>query len=230
MKNIIISMALAAVAATTAPMVAAAEYDYYEENYPGVRTGWGLRASFDINCPGKWKSGDTSVKMFKNGVGLSAGAVYTVAFGPGLFFQPGISLFYDTYKYDDLVIGTENNSQSIDPAVKIFGVRIPAVFGYSFDLWNRASLAFYTGPELNVGIVGRVDIDDNAVWGENPPTNLYKEYNHNRIDCAWKVGAGLPMGNYYVGIEAAFGLCDMLKVDNVSFHENRVSVTLGYNF
>ena len=37
------------------------------------------------------------------------------------------------------------------------------------------------------------------------------------------------MNHWYVGIEAAFGLLDLMRTD-VTFHENRVSLTLGYNF
>lgn len=210
----------------------AQNYDDYYDNYPGIRQGWGIRASLDLNIPGDLHNDSGSVKLYKNGFGFSAGAVYTITLPANMFFQPGVSLFYDTYKYDDITLGVPGSIEgdvTVSPTVSKFGVRVPLVFGYSFDLWNRASVAFYTGPELNMGLVGRVSTDKVPEWGEDWGNDLYKEYNHRRFDCGWKVGAGIPMSDYYVGVEGVFGLCDLMKGDQ-SFRENRVSVTLGYNF
>lgn len=196
-----------------------------------VRMGWGIRANIDINVPGHFRTNGESLKMFKNGAGISVGAVYTVPVGPYFFFQPGAGLFYDTYRYDNIVINTDpyEGKNTVDPAVRKFGIRIPLHFGYNLDFWEKAALAFYTGPQFDYSFYGNVSTPDDIDLGEPYFGDLFGSYNQRRFDIAWKVGIGLPMNHWYVGLEAAFGLLDLMRTD-VTFHENRVSLTLGYNF
>lgn len=196
-----------------------------------VRMGWGIRANIDINVPGHFRTNGESLKMFKNGAGISVGAVYTVPVGPYFFFQPGAGIFYDTYRYDNIVISAEpsGDKSTVDPAVRKLGVRIPLHFGYNLDFWEKAAVAFYTGPQFDYSFYGNVSTPDDIDWGEPHSGDLFGPYNQRRFDIAWKVGLGLPMNHWYVGLEAAFGLLDLMRTD-VTFHENRVSLTLGYNF
>lgn len=196
-----------------------------------VRMGWGIRANIDINVPGHFRNNGESLKMFKNGAGISIGAVYTIPVGPYFFFQPGAGLFYDTYRYDNIVISAEpdEGERIVDPAVRKFGIRIPLHFGYNLDFWEKAAVAFYTGPQFDYSFYGNVSTSGDIDLGEPYSGDLFGPYNQRRFDIAWKVGIGLPMNHWYVGLEAAFGLLDLMRTD-FTFHENRVSLTLGYNF
>ena len=56
---------------------------------------WGVKASFDINKPGKWKAGDSSTTLYTSGLGFSVGGVYSHYFNDNLFLEPSLSVFYD---------------------------------------------------------------------------------------------------------------------------------------
>lgn len=192
--------------------------------------GWGIRASLDVNLPGKWKTTNgESVKMFDKGAGAAIGAVYNQPIAGDFYFEPGLSLFYDTYSYSDLdIISDGYESLSIDPKVKKFGLRMPLNFGYRVYLPSGFNFAVYTGPELNLCVNGTLGIDKDIAEEADIPRDLYK-YGYRRFDCAWKVGLGFPIGRWVVSIEGAFGLLDLHKND-IQFHENRLSLSLGYDF
>ncbi len=112
-------------------------------------SGFGLRLGLDVNCPTKWHANGSSVKYYKP--------------GGGFYFEPGASMFYDTYRFDDLVLSSQVTTS---PTVKKFGLRMPIVFGYRFELTDKISLMLSTGPEVSVGIIGKVDIDKHLDWGD----------------------------------------------------------------
>ena len=177
-----------------------------------VRMGWGIRANIDINVPGHFRTNGESLKRSSSFIGQQY-------------------IFYDTYRYDNIVISAEpsGDKSTVDPAVRKLGIRIPLHFGYNLDFWEKAAVAFYTGPQFDYSFYGNVSTPDDIDWGEPHSGDLFGPYNQRRFDIAWKVGLGLPMNHWYVGLEAAFGLLDLMRTD-VTFHENRVSLTLGYNF
>lgn len=209
------------------PDASSQNYDY--EN--PCRTGWGIRANIDINVPGHYRYDDESVKMFRNGAGINVAAVYTMPLAGSFFFQPGAGLFYDTYRFDNIIIADspETGRVTEDPAVRKIGVRVPMMFGYNFNLWEKAAVAVYTGPELSYAFSGKVDLNKDLDWGDMMSENIFGGFGQRRFDVAWKTGVGIPMNHWYVGLEAAFGMLDLMRTD-VRFHENRVSLSLGYNF
>lgn len=192
--------------------------------------GWGLRASLDVNMPGKWHLTDgESVKMFKNGLGVTVGGVYNKPFAGNFYVEPGLSLFYDTYQYDNLTILESDQGPAVsDPTVKKFGLRVPVMVGYRFFVSDNFNFTLYTGPELSCGLVGRLSVKGDIDLDRLMDTDYYHN-GYRRVDCAWKVGAGFPMGRWLIAIEGAFGLTDLHKND-ISFKENRLSLTLGYDF
>lgn len=191
---------------------------------------WGIRATFDVTIPGKWNIDDTHVKMFKPGCGFSIGGVYIQPIGKGFYFEPGLSFFYDTYSFDNLAIGADNlDKNTQDPSVRKAGLRLPLHFGYEFRFADNMKLAVYTGPELSYAISRKAHVKDIELYGDDFNTDLFGINEHRRFDCAWKVGIAVPVSYVWVGIDAAFGLVDLIP-RNVSFRENRVSVTATYYF
>ena len=61
-----------------------------EEVLSSDRNHWTATVSYDLSIPGNWKVADRSIKMFKAGSGVSAGADYMLLLGKGLFFEPGV--------------------------------------------------------------------------------------------------------------------------------------------
>lgn len=191
-------------------------------------SGFGLRLGLDVNCPTKWHANGSSVKYYKPGGGFYFGAVYNIPLSGSFYFEPGASMFYDTYRFDDLVLSSQVTTS---PTVKKFGLRMPLVLGYRFELTDKISLMLSTGPEVSVGIIGKVDIDKHLDWGDGgvPGTNLFSDFGHRRHDIAWRIGAAIPVEEYYFGIDVALGMIDQRK-GSPRFHENRVSFSIGYNF
>lgn len=193
---------------------------------------WGVRAAFDVNIPGDWhfEGGGPSVKMYKTGYGATVGAVCNLYLGKGFYFEPGASLFYDSYSYDNLTImGDPDNADDavFDPSLYKFGLRVPLMFGYTFGNDNF-SMSVYTGPEVSVALVGKVRLSDLPAE-EVIDNNLFGPNGHNRFDMAWKVGLGVPFGAWTVSLDAAIGVTDIYRAGG-KFRENRVSVGLTRYF
>lgn len=151
-----------------------------------------------------------------------------------------MSYYYNATGFKDVKIGDINiKEEAMEHAsVRQMGLRVPVMFGYHFDFTPDVNLAIFTGPELEVGLSSDTYLTSKSVGAlpkfHTAPSNYGDHaigFKRNRVDCSWKFGVGFNfVKNYYVGIEGAVGLADRAKGDNISFHENRVGVTLGYNF
>ena len=167
--------------------------------------------------------------MFNQGYGVTAGAVCNIFLGHGFYLEPGASLFYDSYSYHNLVIGDEAGiTTTTDPSLYKMGLRIPVVVGYTFGIADKVSMSVYTGPEVSYAFAGKVRIDE-SIDDDFRPDLLFGPDGQRRLDCAWKVGVGVPYNNIFISIDAAIGITDLLKT-GMSFRENRVSVAASYYF
>ena len=196
----------------------------------GTSPMWGIRAAIDFNLPGKWRGDAGSVKMYGNGYGFTIGAVYNVFLGRGFYLEPGVSFFYDSYRYDDLVI-TNDSGEAIknDPSLYKAGIRVPVLVGYAFDITDRFSMTVYTGPELSYAFAGKVNLGDAEEDAEGALDLFGSNGTQRRVDCAWRIGVGFPISNFLLSIDGAIGMTDLLR-SSMSFRENRVSVGLTYYF
>lgn len=187
---------------------------------------WGIRVAIDANIPGKWRGNGRSIKMYKPGAGIVVGGVYNVYMGRNLYFEPGLSAFYDTYSYDDLTVLGNDGVVDSDPSVYKLGVRVPLTVGYVFSIGGNVDMSVFTGPELSYAFGGKVKVGDKELL-QNIDTTLFGADGQRRFDCAWKVGVGVPVNAFTVSVEAAFGLTDMLRTP-MSYKEYRVSVGVTY--
>lgn len=187
---------------------------------------WGVRAAFDMNIPGDWHINGSNVKMYNHGYGGTLGTVCNLYLGRGFYLEPGVSLFYDSYSYSDLsVIDATGNISAVDPSLYKFGLRVPVVAGYSFGI-GRGTMSVFTGPELSVALAGKVRLDDNE---EDFDLSLFGPKGQNRFALSWKVGIGVPLGSWFVSIDASLGVTDVYRSE-ISFREHRVSVGLTKYF
>ncbi len=192
---------------------------------------WGARATFDINLPTKWKSNETGfkMKMYKPGLGVSLGAVCNIWLGNNFYFEPGVSLFYDNYDYDNVIISNEPFGQSeIIKSLYKVGLRVPIVTGYTIDFSDRFGMSIYTGPQFSYAFAGdnRIDaehLDKDIDW------SLFGEGGQRRFEMGWKVGVAFPIDSWAIGIEGNFGLTNVLK-ETWKCRENRVVLTLTRYF
>ena len=194
-----------------------------------TRPMWGVQAAFDINIPGSWHGDAGSVEMYRQGYGGTVGIIYNVYLGRNFYLEPGVSLFYDKYSYKDLTLSNIDGKDINDPSLYKAGIRIPLVVGYQIPFSGAFAMNVFTGPEFNYAFAGAVNVKDKGAI-DGTDISLFGENGHqHRADLAWRVGFGLPYGNWCVTVEGAFGVTDLLKT-GMSFRENRVSVGLSYYF
>ncbi len=186
----------------------------------------GVRASLDVSNPGDWKSSIIKINMFESRLGASAGAYYHLPLVANLYFEPGASLFYDTYKMD-FAIDESNNIPS--GHIDKFGIRVPLDFGFHFDIWENASLFIKTGPQLMYGFTEKMHIPieeefDNDMYGEDGMLN--------RFDLLWDIAAGADFGRWNVALGYDFGLLNLAKNTGgrISYHENYFRISVGFAF
>lgn len=196
---------------------------------PSDRNHWTVTVAYDASLPGNWEVSGGSCKMFKPGSGVSFGADYMLMLGHHFFFEPGVRLFLDNYKYDKITIGIgtpSEPSKTYDPPVRKTGIRIPLTVGYKFDVFKEGSLFLSTGPEPILGLSAKtkVDVDQAELFEENMYESLMRRY-----DIAWDIRAAIIIDRFRVDLTGAFGMLDVIKT-GVKMHEYRVSIGLGYVF
>lgn len=192
---------------------------------------WGVRAGIDVNIPGKWHGNGASVDMFKNGCGFTAGAVCNVWLGRAFYLEPGLSLFYDTYSFDDLILADNAGEPAqSDPSLYKVGLRLPVMVGYSFNIAQRLLMSVYTGPELSYAFGGKVRLDENVDTNDiDTAFDLFGPGGQRRLDCAWKIGVAAPIGPISMSLDCALGLTNLNRSE-MSFREYRVTVGATYYF
>lgn len=225
-KKVVCAAVAALACCYSAPALAADE--------EGTAPMWGVRVGVDVMLPGNWHGNGVSEKMYKPGAGVTAGVVYNVYLGRGFYFEPGVSLFYDKYSYDDLVIPDEHGDiVGKDPTLYKAGVRVPLSVGYAFDVTERLPMVVYTGPELSYAFAGGCRVKGDQAKEQVEDLDLFSPFGkngiHRRFDLAWKVGFGFPIGSFMVSVDAAIGVNDILRSD-LSFRENKLTVGCTYYF
>lgn len=193
---------------------------------------WGIRAAFDINLPSKLgdRLNGEKLDLFRTGYGGTIGAVYSHWFNDAVFLEPGLSLFYDTYSYKDLIIQEPYQIEE-DPSLYKLGVRIPLVIGYAYDLLDILPMRVYTGPELSYAFAGQIRLKNKSIIEDfDFKTDLFgKDGFMNPFDCAWKIGVGFDTEFATICVEAAIGISDIYK-DHLKLTENRVTVSVTHCF
>lgn len=166
---------------------------------PNNHQYFGARVSLDINS--------FSGKAFSNGAGFSIGGIYNAPIYKNLYFEPGISLFYNTV-----------SAKGVDVALKNLGFRIPLNFGYHFDVADNLSIHVFTGPQINFNLLARYDGSSCFDTG------------FRRFDMQWNFGVGVGHQKYYASIGGGVGMTDIIKDHGWTTDRSIVAITLGYNF
>lgn len=196
---------------------ASAQTSTYSDNKPF----FGARLSLDVTCPGDAKAGKVSADIFNSGVGVDGGVIYNIPFYRSFYFEPGLSLYYNT-------TGVDIDSDQIDGSLREFGFRVPFKFGYRFD-FRPCSLFVFTGPEFECGLSGKVHVsyrEDGIKYSESE--DMYDD-GFNRASLGWLFGAGVSIDKFYLQLEQKVGVTDRMK-DDGKWRNGRFSLTLGYNF
>lgn len=213
-------------------MIASASAQDRVFNNPDNKGYFGIRVAGEVTCPGDLTFGGFGIDAYKNGGGIEFGAIYNAPIVANFYVEPGLKLYYNTYSGNmDLFVDSEYDDDELfdSMSVRKLGMRIPVMAGYHFDFTDNVKVSVFTGPELEVGFSAKEHIKSGSysfsesIYGE--------EGGLNRVDLSWGFGAGVTLKKLYIGVSGTVGMLNMLSDgEGVKFHENRASLTLGYNF
>lgn len=199
-------------------------------NNPDNKAYFGVRVAGEITCPGDATQDNVGVAVFKNGGGFEFGGIYNIPVVANFYIEPGLKFYYNTYSLRDEIINaiTQGDVDIDGLTVKKFGFRIPVMAGYHFDLTDDIKLSVFTGPEIEVGLKAKETV---KYKGIKESDSLYgKDGAMNRADVLWGFGAGVSYRHFYFGVSGSMGMLNMFSNSDASFHENRCSFSVGYNF
>lgn len=190
---------------------------------------WGVRGTFDVNLPGNVHNNIINDDMFRAGTGGAIGAVCNVYLGKKFYLEPGISLFYDTYSYKDLIIANADFYEESDPAVYKIGLRIPVVAGYSISVNDLISIAPFTGPELSYAFAGDIKIHDRDRLDAKDFSLFGNPGYQRRLECGWKIGLAFFSGMWNFSIDGTIGMTNLMT-NGMKFRESRGTVSVTRYF
>lgn len=220
MNKLFISIVLAGFAC-----LSVAAQDMLLDN-PENKAYFGVRVGGEVTCPGNFKTGSTGVGLYNNGGGIEFGGIYNVPVVANFYIEPGLKFYYNTYSAKKEFINMID-SHLDSSTIKKFGMRIPVMAGYHFDFTGDVKVYVFTGPEFEIGFSAK---EHNKASGIDVSESVYQDGGMKRFDMLWDFGAGISYQKYYFGISGGIGMLNMMDQDAVSFHESRVTFTLGYNF
>lgn len=205
-------------------------------NNPYNKAHWGVRLSYELACPGDVKFSDVMKgEFYGNSSGVSFGAVYNLPVIYNFYFEPGITIAYNTYSINrSLIDGILDDSPELSgltssaASVRMWHVRVPLIGGYRFDVLPNIGISVFTGPELSLGLKATNHIKLASLTATDSAYG--DEGNLNRPDVKWRFGAGITINHHFYGsISGAVGLCDQAK-DTPKMHSGLFDITVGYNF
>ncbi len=211
-----------------------AQSDIFESS--DNRAYFGARLSLDISCPTDITEGRYGFDAFSNAAGFEIGGIYNIPLWKNLYFEPGVSLYYNTMKLSDAFVnawvGDAAQVDKVGGSVRRFGFRAPLVAGYRFD-FEPVAISVFTGPVISLGLSGRTHVNaEGAGVSVSNSANCYADDGIcKRADIGWRFGVGGTWGNYVLQVYGTVGMCNMLKNgDGAKFRDNNVAIALGYNF
>lgn len=90
---------------------------------------FGARLSLDVSCPTDITEGKFGFDAFSNAAGFEIGGIYNIPLWKNLYFEPGLSLYYNTMKlsdtYIDAAVGDVTAIDKASGSVRRLGFRAP---------------------------------------------------------------------------------------------------------
>ena len=237
LRSILLGVALA-----TGVAASNAETSYMFDN-PDNKSFFGVRVGVDIS------SAANGGGNYSSNAGFSAGAIYDIPLFMNLYFEPGLSFFYNTFgtsKWNSFIPDNPIYDQEtgepntilyqVDGSIRNFGFRVPLMIGFHFDFAEDVKVNVFTGPQLNLSLYANYKIGEVYGNDKNMPDHdgsLFGTEGFKHLDLQWKFGVGVSYQTYYAALSGAWGITDM-KSGTVmlprNLRRNLFSITLGYNF
>jgi len=192
---------------------------------------FGVRVSWDLNSPST--NLNEYVDVYGNGSGFSLGAFYDIPLYKSLYFEPGLSFYYNTIGIPD--ISLDPSSVLVSGSLRNVGFRIPLVAGYRFDFTDDIGLSVFTGPQLNIGLSmkAHLNLPDAYKDAGDSSEQLYGEGWH-RLDMQWLFGVRLHYADHFMAeISGGPGMTNIMGGKDYKgshLRRNIFSIGVGYIF
>lgn len=156
---------------------------------------------------------DADRHLYDGGFSSEIGGVYNVPLGKkGWYIEPGLMFAYDTWSFNDDVVGVSGipAGADYDMSFRRFSINIPVQVGFRIKL-GKCGLSIYTGPEAGIGLVcrGHASVKSGGVKVSASESAYGKEGIYNRFGLGWKLGVGLDVNHWYFAMESK---CDILNM------------------
>ncbi len=220
---------------------AVADTSYMFDN-PENRTYFGARVGVDITTAANGGGN------YSSNTGFSAGAIYNIPLYKNLYFEPGLSFFYNTFgtsKWNSFVPESSINPETgegidvyyqVNGSMRNFGFRVPLLIGYHFDFSDNVKVGVFTGPQVNMNLYAKYFVSEllgNDKDALDHDCSLFGTEGFKHLDFQWNLGIGVTYEKYYASINGAWGLSTMKSSTLMlprDLHRNLFTITLGYNF
>lgn len=191
---------------------------------PDNRIFLGGRIGYDLTSV----DGANNPSNYHNGSGFSLGAVYNIPIYMNLYFEPGLSFFYNTIGTSKMDVLTEGDIPIYvyrkEGSIRNFGFKVPLLVGYHFDLLDNLQVAAYTGPQLNMSLFATQYFE-----GERA-NSLFGSDGFKHFDGQWIFGVSVTFDRYVFTVGGGVGMTNIMDRPGESYRRNTFSVGLGYNF
>ena len=151
--------------------------------------------------------------------GFYAGVTHDFFFSAlaGLTFEPGVYYYYQS---------GQNSTGATPKFIREQYLSIPLNVKYSFELGPSVMASFYSGPVLNVGLVGNLYEDGTFVTNTNLLDAMHRL---TRVNAQWDFGLAFTLaGAVQVRAGYALGLSRLVREQNV--YNNTFTVGVGFLF
>lgn len=189
-----------------------------------VDGSFGARVSWDLNSPA------SNIPGMGNGSGISIGAIYDIPLYQNLYFEPGLSFFYNTMDVGPYNVNfTDEDLLGDGGSLRNCGFRVPLTFGYRIGLLDDIAISIFTGPQLNVGL------SMSEHFKHYKSGSLYSN-GYNRLDAQWLFGIKMHyQDNFFAEIGGGIGMTNLVDNDYSIFNHkhlrrNMFSIGVGYMF
>ena len=210
MKKVLMTLALVAVAATSA--------------FAQISVGAGYLANTQKTST---TSGSTTTTVSEASQGFYAGADYTFDLGQGLGLVAGLKGTFLFVPEHDILLGAATSKTS-----EIY-LAVPIHCNYSYVLSNDLKLFAYAGPSLNFGLSSKtVTTDKTGLTNTVTTTDNYADgSDYSKFNVLLGAGVGVDVMNT-IRIKAGYdiGLLNRSTADNTKINDAQWYVGVAYLF
>lgn len=202
---------------------------------------FGIRGGLNVaGLSTKAEKGEIVTCTGKNGIGYNAGLNVDIPIVRSMYIQTGLYWTVKTAKMETSEGRNEYNTSKFNPSF----IEIPLLASYRYNLSNKIQLQVNLGPYFAYGVAGKDDGDDNLFKDTKDTNYRYPKY-LKPFDAGIKVGTGITINRFFVGISYEKGFSNLaykeagsssrdgsfayeFNIQSIKTHN--FSVNVGYDF